>query len=147
MMRPMGALVTLDLPDDSPTLDLPWIITFGPLSDDDEWEPVVCGPYERQHALSLAESVVADEQLMAVVEPLLPSTAATEIRDEIEKARRLAEEEEPQLGDESFGDAGLTGLLDGESGDHDHDHLEASEPPTAAEIKAGMRRIAAKLSA
>ncbi|MDR7280682.1 hypothetical protein [Catenuloplanes atrovinosus] len=142
----MGALVTLDLPDDSPTLDLPWIITFGPLSDDDEWEPVVCGPYERQHALSLAESVVADEQLMAVVEPLLPSTAAGEIRDEIEKARRLAEEEPPQLGDESFGDAGLTGLLDEEADAHDHDHLEA-EPPTPAEIKAGMRRIAAKLSA
>ncbi|GAB7049977.1 hypothetical protein [Catenuloplanes indicus] len=143
----MGALVTLDLPDDSPTLDLPWIITIGPLSDDDEWEPVVCGPYERQHALSLAESVVADEQLMAVVEPLLPATAAAEIRDEIEKARRLAEEEPPQLGDESFGDAGLSGLLDENGQDHDHDHLEAAEPPTTAEIKAGMRRIAAKLSA
>ena len=146
MMSPMGALVTLDLPDDSPTLDLPWIITFGPLSDDDEWEPVVCGPYERQHALSLAESVVADEQLMAVVEPLLPSTAAAEIRDEIEKARRLAEEEPPQLGDESFGDTGLSGLLDEDAHDHDHDHVE-SEPATPAEIKAGMRRIAAKLSA
>jgi hypothetical protein len=143
MMGPMGALVTLDLPDDSPTLDLPWIITFGPLSDDDEWEPVVCGPYERQHALSLAEAVVADEQLMAVVEPLLPSTAVSEVRDEIEKARRLAEEEPPQLGDESFGDTGLDGLLDDQ--DHDHDHLESSEPPTPAEIKAGMRRIAARL--
>ncbi|MFI5845877.1 hypothetical protein ACIA8K_39855 [Catenuloplanes sp. NPDC051500] len=139
----MGALVTLDLPDDSPTLDLPWIITFGPLSDDDEWEPVVCGPYERQHALSLAEAVVADEQLMAVVEPLLPSTAVSEVRDEIEKARRLAEEEPPQLGDESFGDTGLDGMLD--EHDHDHEHLESSEPPTPAEIKAGMKRIAARL--
>jgi len=47
----VGALVTLDLPDDSPVLALPWIITFGPLEDGDEWEPVVCGPYERAHAL------------------------------------------------------------------------------------------------
>ena len=44
---------------------LPWIITFGPLDDADEWEPVVCGPYEHAHALALAEEVVADEELMA----------------------------------------------------------------------------------
>src|SRR5262245_33328994 len=30
----VGALVTLELPDDSPALSLPWIITFGPLGDD-----------------------------------------------------------------------------------------------------------------
>ena len=59
----VGALVTLDLPDDSPVLAMPWIITFGPLDDGDDWEPVVCGPYERAHALSLAETVVADEDL------------------------------------------------------------------------------------
>jgi hypothetical protein len=35
----VGALVTLDLPDDSPVLALPWIITFQPMSDDEEWEP------------------------------------------------------------------------------------------------------------
>ena len=72
--------MTLDLPDDSPMLGLPWIITFGPLGADDEWEPVVCGPYERAHALALAEAVVAEEQLMAVVEALLPALTPEEIR-------------------------------------------------------------------
>ena len=76
---PVGALVTLDLPDDSPIRGLPWIITFGPLGAEDDWEPVVCGPYERPHALALAEAVVADEQLMAVVEPLVPALTPEEI--------------------------------------------------------------------
>src|SRR5690349_24990101 len=95
MMSLVGALVTLELPDDSPALALPWIITFGPLNDEEEWEPVVCGPYERPHALSLAESVVADEELMAVVEPLQPHVSAEQIRHEIGVARPTAEKEPP----------------------------------------------------
>ena len=67
--------------------DLPWVITIGSLGDDEDWEPVVCGPYERPHALALAQAVVADEDLMAVVEPLLPLADAEAIRDEIELAR------------------------------------------------------------
>ena len=43
--------MTLHLPEDSPVLNLPWIITFGPLAEDEDWEPVVSGPYERAHAL------------------------------------------------------------------------------------------------
>ncbi|PPA59623.1 hypothetical protein, partial [Micromonospora chalcea] len=93
----MGALVTLDLPDDSPMLGLPWIITFGPLGADDEWEPVVCGPYERAHALALAEAVVAEEQLMAVVEPLLPALTPEEIRGEIAAAQIAAEDEAAEI--------------------------------------------------
>ena len=62
--------MTLELAADSPILEMPWIITFGPLSDEEDWEPVVCGPYERPHAIALAEEVVADEELMAVVEPV-----------------------------------------------------------------------------
>ena len=93
----VGALVTLDLPDDSPILGLPWIITFGPLGDADEWEPVVCGPYERPHALALAEAVVADEQLLAVVEPVLPALSAEEIRSEIAAAQIAAEDEAAQI--------------------------------------------------
>src|SRR5215831_8233145 len=95
----VGALVTLDLPDDSPVLTLPWIITFGPMEDSDEWEPVVCGPYERAHAMALAETVVADEELMAVVEPVLPHASVDEIRAEIETAKASAESEE---NDEEF---------------------------------------------
>ncbi|GFJ91228.1 hypothetical protein Prum_048700 [Phytohabitans rumicis] len=101
----MGALVTLELPDDSPARDLPWIVTFGPLDEEEEWEPVVCGPYERPHALALAESVVADEDLMAVVEPLLPHVTVEEIRGEIAAARIVAEDEQAEAADAAeFGD-------------------------------------------
>src|SRR4051812_48518129 len=83
----VGALVTLHLPPDSPVADLPWIITIGALDDDEEWAPLVCGPYERPHALALAQAVVADEDLMAVVEPLLPLADVAAIRSEIALAR------------------------------------------------------------
>ena len=76
----MGAIVTLELPADSPVLTLPWIITFGPMDDEEEWEPVVCGPYERIHALSLAETVVADEDLMAAVQRWVPMFTGTALR-------------------------------------------------------------------
>jgi hypothetical protein len=86
MMVGVGTLMTLDLPDGAPALSMPWIITFGPLDDDEDWEPVVVGPYEREHALALAEEIVADEDLMAVVEPLLPHTSVQDIRAEIDAA-------------------------------------------------------------
>jgi hypothetical protein len=82
--------VTLELPPDAPALTQPWIITFGPLGTDDEWEPVVCGPYERAHALALAESVISDEELVAVVEPVQPHVSVDQIRDEIVAARVAA---------------------------------------------------------
>ena len=88
----VGSLVTLDLPPDSPVAELPWVITIGSLGDEEDWEPVVCGPYERAHALALAQAVVADEDLLAVVEPLLPRPDAEAIRDEIELARAAVEE-------------------------------------------------------
>lgn len=133
----MGALVTLELPDDSPALDLPWIITFGPLGDDDGWEPVVCGPYERPHALALAESVVADEDLMAVVEPLLPHVSVDEIRGEIAAARLAVEEEEESEGD-----------FDSYAAEPDEPQVvsEPPGPPDPGEVRAGMERIAARLT-
>lgn len=130
--------MTLDLPADSPVQNLPWIITIGPLHDEDEWEPVVCGPYERPHALALAESVVADEDLMAVVEPLLPHADVEAIRDEIELARS-ATTADP-----------LTASIDpddGEDGDgHETRHVRPGVPPTEAEVRAGFARIAAILT-
>ena len=83
MMGAVGALVTLDLPANSPVADLPWVITIGSLGDEEDWEPIVCGPYERAHALALAEAVVADEDLMAVVEPLQPHVTAEQILGDI----------------------------------------------------------------
>jgi len=135
--------VTLDLPEDSPAQTLPWIITFGPLSDEEIWEPVVCGPYERAHALALAEVVVADEELMAVVEPLQPYVAVDQIRGEIAAARLAAAEAEDSDTEDS----------DDPAHDHDHDHdheheepIAPSDPPSPEEIRAGFTRIAERLS-
>jgi hypothetical protein len=129
MMGGVGTLVTLELPNDSPIADLPWVITIGSLGDEEDWEPVVCGPYERPHALALAQAVVADEELLAVVEPLLPLIDAEAIRDEIELARAAwdsprAEDQDPQEREPS---------------------VRPGLPPSAAEVKLAFARIAAKL--
>ncbi|WP_344619889.1 hypothetical protein [Dactylosporangium salmoneum] len=136
----MGTLVTLDLPADAPALTLPWIITVGPLNDEEEWEPVVCGPYERAHALALAEAVVADEELMAVVEPLQPHVTVDQIQGDIAASRMAAENEDLET-------AALDAeLADFEDHDHDHDDDHTHEPPSVDEIRAGFARIAAKLT-
>ena len=134
---PVGTLMTLSLPPDSPVADLPWVITIGALGDAEDWEPVVCGPYERGHALALAQAVVADEELMAVVEPLLPLVDTTAIRDEIELARAAAESEPP-----------LEPLADGDEDEGDewvHERVEPGPAPTAGEVRAAFARIAARL--
>lgn len=168
--------MTLELPDNSPMLSMPWIITFGPMAEDDEWEPVVCGPYEREHALGLAEEIVADEELTAVVEPLLPLVEIERIREEIAVARALADEEadedqdtdlefqsedydeddedEEDEDDEEYDE-------DEESEDEEDDEDEGDEyededdeedehehagPPSPDEIRAGFARIAARLT-
>jgi hypothetical protein len=139
----VGALVTLDLPADAPALTLPWIITFGPLSDEEEWEPVVCGPYERAHALALAESVVADEELMGVVEPLQPHVTVEQIRADIEAARLAAATEDLE-----------TAALDAELAAYEDDPLIGDDdepalptpPPSPEEVRAGFARIARKLT-
>jgi hypothetical protein len=127
----VGTLVTLSLPPDSPVADLPWVITVGALGDEEDWEPVVCGPYERRHALALAQAVVADEELMAVVEPLLPLVDAEAIRDEIQTARTAA------TGPEPAGD---------EDDDWEGERVEPGPAPTASEVRAGFARLAARLT-
>ncbi len=126
--------MTLDLPPDSPVRDLPWIITIGPLGDEQEWDPVVIGPYERPHALALAQAVVADEELMAVVEPLLPLTEVDAIHDEIEQARAGIQHGlgEPDDLPEAAGP--------------ETRHVPPVGPPDPDEIRAGFARIAATLT-
>jgi hypothetical protein len=131
----VGNLVTLSLPPDSPVAELPWVITIGALDDGEDWEPVVFGPYERAHALALAQAVVADEDLMAVVEPLLPLEDAEAIRDEIETARAAAEPA-PELT-----------ATDDEDDEWDGERIEPGPAPSAAEVRAGFARLAAKLTA
>ena len=140
----MGTLLTLDLPTDSPVADLPWVVTIGSLGDEEDWEPVVCGPYERAHALALAQAVVADEELMAVVEPLLPLVDAEAIRDEIELARAAADPDAEEAGL----DPGLAvdGPEDAEEA-WETRHVNPGRPPTEAEVRAGFARIAARLAA
>jgi hypothetical protein len=123
--------MTLSLPPDSPVADLPWVITIGSLGDDEDWEPVVCGPYERGHALALAQAVVADEELMAVVEPLLPLIDAEAIRDEIELARAALDQDS---------------VPDTEP-DWERDRVQPGPAPTATQVKAGFARIAERLIA
>jgi hypothetical protein len=134
MMGRVGTLVTLDLPAGSPVADLPWVITIGSLGDEEDWEPVVCGPYERTHALALAQAVVADEDLMAVVEPLLPRADAEAIRDEIELARAAAEAE--PAADADF-----------EGDEYETRRVRPGRAPTEAEVRAGWARIATRLAA
>jgi hypothetical protein len=125
----VGTLVTLDLPIGSPVADLPWVITIGSLGDEEGWEPVVCGPYERAHALALAQAVVADEDLMAVVEPLLPRVDTEAIRDEIELARTAAEAPPDADPDDEY----------------ETRRVRPGRAPTAAEVRAGWNRIARRL--
>lgn len=152
MMVGVGALVTLDVPEDSPARGLPWIITFGPLDDEDEWEPVVCGPYERLHALALAESVVADEELMAVVEPLLPAVTPDHIRGEIVAAKVAAEDERAEDERAEVEDAAIYGDYDETTGEELHGvteeerHAEPLVVPSEEELRAGFARIAAMLT-
>jgi hypothetical protein len=127
----VGTLVTLDLPAGSPVADLPWVITIGALDDEEDWEPVVCGPYEWAHALALAQAVVADEDLMAVVEPLLPRADADAIREEISLARS----------------AGESGAEDaGAEDDPETRRVRPGRAPTEAEVREGWGRIAARLT-
>jgi hypothetical protein len=142
MMFGVGALVTLELPPDSSALELPWIITFGPLNDADEWEPVVCGPYERSHAMAFAESVVADEELMAVVEPLQPHLSIDQIRGDIAAARLAAEGDDPD-----FHDDGYLPTDDGYAADGEEPTFtEPTPPPSPEQVRAGFARIAARLT-
>jgi hypothetical protein len=113
------------------------------LSDEEDWEPVVCGPYEHTHALALAEEVVADEELMAVVEPLMGLAAPDDIREEITIARAAAQvDAHGDLMDEfdELDEAPEAGF------DEDVAPRVPGPVPTPAEIRAGMARIARRLA-
>ncbi|MBX6748128.1 MAG: hypothetical protein IRY85_00400 [Micromonosporaceae bacterium] len=157
----MGDVVTLDLPEDSPMQAMPWIITFEPLHDDESWEPVVCGPYERAHALSLAETVVADEDLLAVVEPVYPHASVDEIHAAINESIAAAREIE-ELEDELDADELEAADLEADDAAYDEESevdisleadeeeipvVEATPPPSPDEIRAGFVRIANRLAA
>ncbi len=142
MMCGVGELMTLDLPSDSPLLDLPWILTIAPTSEDAEWDPIVFGPYERGHALALGAEVVDGQDLVAVVEPIFPHVSAEAIAEEIAVARAAAVE---HVGEEEDDDADSDIEDDDEDDDHDHEHIDGA--PSAEEVRAGIARVAARLLA
>ena len=127
----MGTLVTLHLPPGSPLIEQPWVITIGSLGDREDWDPVVCGPYEHAHAVALARAVVADDDLMAVVEPMLPLDGVAAIRTEIEAIRAAAGDDTDPAEDLLAEPAG--------SG-------PPPEEPDPALVRDGWRRIADRLT-
>jgi len=153
MMCGVGALVTLELPADSPVRDLPWIVTIGPLDDDEDWDAVVCGPYERAHALAIAEELVADEQLMAVVEPVMPHVSIEVIREEIAAARATAADMSVEVEEDDEADSDVEaedeeyGEEEADEADEDGEPVEHPGPPTPEEVRAGLARVAARLLA
>jgi hypothetical protein len=103
--------------------------------------------------LSLAETVVADEELMAVVEPVLPHSSVDEIRSEIEQAKAAAEsDEDEEDGEFEFDDASddVEVSLDDEFDEGDEEdelpEVEPTPPPSPEEVRAGFARIAARLA-
>ena len=131
---------------------MPWIVTFGPLHDDESWEPVVCGPYERAHALSLAETVVADGDLLAVVEPVYPHASVDEIQAAINESIEAAKEAEELEADELEAAADEREAAEGEvdisleADEEDIPVVEPTPPPSPDEIRAGFVRIANRLA-
>jgi hypothetical protein len=141
----VGALVTTNPPPGSPPLDLPWIITIGPFGGDEDWEPLVCGPYERQHALALAKAVVEDDDLMAVVEPVQPYFAVDRIKRDVAEARAAAVRTALDDAFEGGLDDPFGGGLD--DGFEAADRAEAVEsPPSAREVREGLVRVAQHLT-
>lgn len=147
----------MNLPADSGAMELPWIITIGPFGDVEDWEPLVCGPYERAHALALARAVVEDDELMAVVEPIQPYFTVAEIEDEIVAVRTAAEETPDEDVDEAvYDEAVYDDALDadeapggdaGVSARRAAFDAAAESPPPSGEVKAGLARLAERLAA
>lgn len=143
--------MTFEFPEGAPQNDQPWIITFGPRDSSEDWEPVVCGPYERAHALALAQNLLSDTDIMGVVEPLLPATTLDEIRAQIVLSMQYsAASGHEEDDDELDSDGELNGIAEDHAEDHaddddDEDHSIAQEP-TPDEIRAGFARISERLT-
>jgi hypothetical protein len=89
----MAGVIVYEPDDDTDVEGLPWAITFE-ASAGEEWASFVCGPYDRDDAVKLAEEVLAASRgVTAVVEPLLPVSEAADVLATIAELRD--EEEDP----------------------------------------------------
>jgi hypothetical protein len=83
----MAGVIVYEPDDDTDVEGLPWAVTFE-ASAGEEWASFVCGPYERDDAVTLAEEVLAASRgVTAVVEPLLPVTEAADVLATIAELR------------------------------------------------------------
>ena len=74
----MGGVIIYEPEEDSDVNEFPWTVTFEP-SGGDDWDSFICGPYERDHAVALAEAVALDDAeggVLAIVKPMLPALVA-----------------------------------------------------------------------
>ncbi|MEV8439282.1 hypothetical protein AB0425_18050 [Actinosynnema sp. NPDC051121] len=89
----MAGVIVYEPDDDADVEGLPWAVTFE-ASAGEEWASFVCGPYDRDDAVRLAEEVLAASRgVTAVVEPLLPVSEAADVLATIAELRD--EEEDP----------------------------------------------------
>ncbi|MBW4721774.1 hypothetical protein [Saccharothrix obliqua] len=83
----MAGVVVYEPDDEADVAGLPWAVTFE-ASAGEEWDSFVCGPYQRDEAVALAESVVAEGRgVTAVVEPLLPAAGVLDVLATIDELR------------------------------------------------------------
>ncbi|MET9231308.1 hypothetical protein [Lentzea sp. NPDC003310] len=124
--------------EDSDVNEFPWTVTFEP-SGGDDWDSFICGPYERDHAVALAEAVALEDEeggVLAIVKPMLPALSSEDVAATIEELREAALEEDEADEDET---------VNGTPVDFDDDELVEEEPefaeaPSPEEIREGMAR-------
>jgi hypothetical protein len=132
----MGGVIIYEPEEDSDVNEFPWTVTFEP-SGGDDWDSFICGPYERDHAVALAEAVALDDAeggVLAIVKPMLPALSAEDVSDTIEELREAAIEEEAAE-DTVNGTA-----VDFDDDDLEEEEAEFAEPPSRDEIREGMAR-------
>ncbi len=137
----MGGVIIYEPEEDAEVNEFPWTVSFEP-SGGDEWDSFICGPYERDHAVALAEAVALDDPeggVLAIVKPMLPALSAEDVSATIEELREaeLEEEEEDQT---------VNGTaVDFDDDDLEEEEAEFAEPPSPEEIRAGMERTYRRL--
>ncbi|ANZ35353.1 hypothetical protein BBK82_03880 [Lentzea guizhouensis] len=140
----MGGVIIYEPEEDSEINEFPWTVTFEP-SGGEEWDSFICGPYERDHAVALAEAVALDDTeggVLAVVAPMLPALSAADVTATIEELREAAaEEEEAEDGDDTVNGT----PVDFDDDDLEEEEAEFAEPPSPEEIREGMARTYRRL--
>ncbi|ATE52935.1 MULTISPECIES: hypothetical protein [Actinosynnema] len=94
----MGGVVVYEPEDADEVEGLPWAVTFE-ASGGEDWGSFVCGPYLRDDAVALAESVVSQRRgkVLAVVEPLLPVEDVADVLATIDELQEEYEEDEEEV--------------------------------------------------